>query len=182
MPSTGGQGLWHPHHPGRRATGLLQLGLCVPRPRSQGTNQTGCVSGRLHSCAARCAHHRQQPAGCGAQWQGRSGDRSKTERIGKKAYCARPQATAGMLEYIECLCNPTRLHSTPGLLRPGDFKRGAGVVCARLSWCLSNRQPARSTSSHSVLILLFALAAFVTAVGRHRGLAVRNPVWISCAC
>jgi hypothetical protein len=50
----------------------------------------------------------------------------KTERIGKKLYRTRAQAKADVCDYIECLYNPTRRHSTLGYLSPVDFEGEAG--------------------------------------------------------
>jgi len=52
----------------------------------------------------------------------------KTERIGKKVYRSRAQASADVFDYIECLYNPTRRHATLGYLSPIDFEREAGVA------------------------------------------------------
>lgn len=52
----------------------------------------------------------------------------KTERIGKKVYRTRAQATADVFDYVECFYNPTRRHSTLGYLSPIDFEREAGVA------------------------------------------------------
>ncbi len=52
----------------------------------------------------------------------------KTERIGKKVYRSRAQAKADVFDYIECVYNPTRRHSTLGYLSPIDFEREAGVA------------------------------------------------------
>ena len=52
----------------------------------------------------------------------------KTERVGKKVYRTRTQATADVFDYIECFYNPTRRHSTLGYLSPIDFERQAGVA------------------------------------------------------
>lgn len=52
----------------------------------------------------------------------------KTERIGKKVYRTRAQATADVLDHAECFYNPNRCQSTLGLLSTIDFKREAGVA------------------------------------------------------
>ena len=52
----------------------------------------------------------------------------KTERIAKKVYRTRAQATADVFDYVECFYNRTRRHSTLGYLSPIDFEREAGVA------------------------------------------------------
>lgn len=52
----------------------------------------------------------------------------KTERVAKKVYRTRAEATADVFDYIECFYNPTRRHSTLGYLSPIDFERHAGVA------------------------------------------------------
>jgi putative transposase len=51
-----------------------------------------------------------------------------TERIARKTYRTRNQATADVFDYIERFYNPTRRHSTLGYLSPVDFERQADVA------------------------------------------------------
>lgn len=52
----------------------------------------------------------------------------KTERIRRKVYRSRDQASADVFDYIERFCNPKRRHSTLGYLSFIDFERKAGVA------------------------------------------------------
>lgn len=51
-----------------------------------------------------------------------------TERIGKKVYRKRAQATADVFDYVECFYNPNRCHWTLSYPSPIDFEREAGVA------------------------------------------------------
>ena len=52
----------------------------------------------------------------------------KTERTARTTYRTRDQAKADMFDYIECLYNPRRRHSTLGYLSPMEFERQAQLV------------------------------------------------------
>ena len=51
----------------------------------------------------------------------------KTERVARKTYRTRDQASADVFDYIERFYNPTRRHSTLGYLSPMDFEKKAEV-------------------------------------------------------
>ena len=52
----------------------------------------------------------------------------KTERIRMKVYRTTAQAKSDVFDYIECLHNPTRRHSTMCYVSLSTFKREAGVA------------------------------------------------------
>src|SRR5450755_4528219 len=52
----------------------------------------------------------------------------KTERTARKTYRTRDEAKADVFDYIECLYNPKRRHSTFGYLSPVEFEMQAGLA------------------------------------------------------
>lgn len=47
----------------------------------------------------------------------------KTERTAHKVYRTRDRARADVFDYIECVYNPGRRHSTIGYLSPMEFEQ-----------------------------------------------------------